>query len=206
MTFLVPGPAFAGAHKSAGTDTSARPGGGYGAMYGGGHRGGPDGMGMMPRMGEKLGLTDPQMQELASLMEIYRPRFSELRERGEANRKQLLAMAPDDPGYSALTDAVSEEAGRTAAELVVLMAELQANAYGLLTDEQQAKYLELRVSMRERMQERRAAMGEGGGKKGRHRAHHGGHHARHGEDHVCEQGKDGVCPHRPQADDAKPDD
>lgn len=179
--FIAYGSAQAGAHRS---------GAGMGSQ------GGPEGMDMLAKMGEKLDLSDPQAQELGSLMEIYRPRFEELAKRGKANRKDLLAMAPDDPRYSALTDEVSAEAGRTAAEVVVLMAELQVNAYSLLNYEQQAKYRELRASMPERMQAHREAMRNNKG-KGHHGKHHGGHHGKHGEGQMCEHGEDGVCPHHP---------
>ena len=161
--------AQAGAHKSgADGDSGAR----HGRHFGGGRPGGPGGMGMMPGMGKDFGLTEDQKQEMAALMGIYGPRLKELRERGDAKRKELMALAPDDPAYDDLTEEVSKDVGKAAAELVVLLAEMQANAYGILTDEQQAKYLELRASSKERMQEMR-------GKWGERRKHHRGKHGKH---------------------------
>ncbi len=103
---------------------------------------------------DKLALSDAQKQDMASLMRIYQPRFKALRERGAADREALFAAAPDATGYAALTDAVSIEAGRTAAEVVVLMAELQANAYALLTPDQQAEYRAMKVKAWEKAQEK----------------------------------------------------
>ena len=196
-TASLSGPVFAGAHKSAADGCPA--GQAECQKPGGRHYGGPgamgEGMGMWPRMGDKLGMSEDQKLELTALMQIYGPRFKELGERGEAQRKELMAMAPDDAGYSKLTESVSEEAGRAAAEVVVLLAELQTNAYALLTPEQQAKYMEMRSTMRERMQERRAGMGEGG-------MRYRGHHRKHGDGHVCEHGKDGSCPYKSDGKDA----
>jgi Spy/CpxP family protein refolding chaperone len=113
------------------------------------------GMGMLPRIGEKLGLSEAQKTDLAALLEMYRPRFKEIAARGKEDRAALLAMAPDDSDYAELSARVSQEAGQAAAEVVTLLAELQGTVYALLTPEQQATYLELRASREERMQNRR---------------------------------------------------
>jgi Spy/CpxP family protein refolding chaperone len=113
------------------------------------------GMGMLPRIGEKLGLSEAQKTDLAALLEMYRPRFKEIAARGKEDRAALLAMAPDDSDYAELSARVSQEAGQAAAEVVTLLAELQGTVYALLTPEQQAEYLELRASQKERMQNRR---------------------------------------------------
>ena len=163
----------------------------------------------LDRMTRQLKLTDPQKQEMAALLEIYAPRFKELKQRGDEARQQLMQMAPDDPGYAELTKTVSEEAGRTASEVVVLLAEMQSSAYALLTPEQQERYLKMRETRQARFKAMRERYREGGGaRKGGHGYGHGGHgkgHS-HGEDHVCEHGEDGVCPHHPDGkkSDAKP--
>ncbi len=99
-----------------------------------------------------LRLNETQKQELASLMGIYGPRLKELRERGAADRRALLLATPDAPDYRALTERVSSETARTAAETVVLLAELQANAYALLDPDQQATYQRLKEQAAERRQ------------------------------------------------------
>jgi len=153
---LLTGVAYSASHE---LSPSASPSGhGY---KGYGHHGmskgmGMDGgMGMLPRMGEKLGLSEAQKTDLAALLEMYRPRFKQIATRGKEDRAALLAMAPDDSEYAELSARVSQEAGLAAAEVVTLLAELQGTVYALLTSEQQATYLELRASQKERMQNRR---------------------------------------------------
>ena len=123
-----------------------------------GKPGGAGPMAMFKRMGEELALTEPQKLELAALMEMYRPRIKELAQRGQESRQALMAMAPDDPAYNTEAAQLSEQAGASAAELVTLLTELQANAYALLTAEQQATFMAKRVEMRERMEKRKAEM------------------------------------------------
>jgi protein CpxP len=190
LVLLLSGTAFAGAHTSS-------PGGGHGS----GHGPGGMGMSMMPKMAEKLGLSEAQKQDMAALVEMYQPRFKAIAARGKADREALLAMAPDDPAYGELTASVSQEAGLAAAEVVTLMSELQGNVYALLSTEQQAKYLELRASQKAKMQEhrdrRKECMSKDGapeGCMGQHKGMHEGMHKRHHKN--CE-GEE--CPHHPPA-------
>jgi len=149
-----------------------------------GMAGGTGAMAMFKRMGEDLALTEPQKQELAALMEMYRPRIKELAQRGQESRQAIMAMAPDDPAYNMEAAKLSEQAGASAAELVTLITELQANAYALLTTEQQATFMAKRVEMRERMEKRKAEMEarrEAGEPGYGHGFGHGmGHHPRKG--------------------------
>lgn len=129
--------------------------------HAGGHDGmhhfGGEGFSGVEGMGDSLGLTDNQKQDLASLIQIYQPRIKELLERTGQSR-ELLAMAPDDPNYSLETAKLSQLAGATAAEMVILLSELQSNAYALLSNEQQERYMELRAEQRQRMEQCRAEM------------------------------------------------
>ena len=127
--------------------------------------------------GDELKLNTTQKQEFGSLMQIYGPRLQEIRKRGQDSRKRLLSMAPDDPDYSKLTDQVAKDASKSAREVVVLLAELQSNAYALLTPEQQQKSSEFRQKIMKRLQTARKRGGKGmrrGG--GQHRKHHHGKH------------------------------
>jgi len=123
-----------------------------------GHSSGAGPMAMFDRMGEQLALTEPQKQELAALMQMYRPRIKELGERGQEDIRVLMDMAPDDPAYNKQADELSKQAGASAAEMVALMTELQANAYALLTTDQQATFLRLRAEQRQKMEQRKAEM------------------------------------------------
>jgi len=93
-------------------------------------------------------------------MQVYGPRLKEIAERGQAGREALSQMAPDAAGYDASVAAVSEEAGSAATEVVTLLAELQANAYALLTEEQQAEFVAMKVKARQKMEEMRAKRAE----------------------------------------------
>jgi Spy/CpxP family protein refolding chaperone len=149
----------------------------------GAHRGGSDGsegsgkgpgnMRHMQKMGSKLDLTDTQQQDFIALLDMYKPRFEEIIKRGKPDRDTLLEMAPDDSGYDAQVKKVSDEAGKSAAETVTLLAELQGLVYALLTSEQQQTYLELRAKQRSKMQR------------------HKGKRGKHSKGHKCGKGKKG---------------
>lgn len=114
-----------------------------------------------------LELTEKQKQEFATLLQLYQPRVTELRKRGEAARQQLLSTIPGAIEYSALVDEVAAEASRTAGELVVLLSELQSNAYALLTPAQQSQWQELKLDLRPALLEKR--MSQRGAKQERWR-------------------------------------
>jgi len=104
---------------------------------------------------EKFALSETQKQDMAALMGIYMPRLKALQERGQSDRDALFSAAPDAAGYTTLVDKVSGDAANTAGEVVVLLAELQANAYALLTKEQQAEYRALKVKAKDRAEQMR---------------------------------------------------
>jgi len=114
---------------------------------------------MRERM-DKLGLSDAQRQEMVSLFGIYQPRFREIVERGREGREALLMATPGSGEYNSLIGKVSVEASASAGEVVVLLSELQANAYALLTDEQQEKYQALKAEARAKAAEKAAAKRE----------------------------------------------
>lgn len=118
------------------------------------------GMDALHKRMEQLDLSDSQKQELAALLRMYQPRFKDLQKRGAAGRQQLFRTAPGAPEYSALVDEVAAEAARTASEVVVLLGELQSNAYALLTPEQQQKWQTLKLDGLERYKQRRQQWSE----------------------------------------------
>jgi hypothetical protein len=158
-----------------------------GSVLAGGHTGGGgmqmhggEGMGIPPRLAEKLDLTNQQQQDLVALMGLYGPRIKAIAERGKADREALVAVAPDDAAYGELSARVSQEAGLAAAEVVILLTELQTNLYALLNTDQQAKYLAMRTDMQQRMQERRESW-----QQGDRPGHHGKHSGKHGDGEQC---------------------
>jgi Spy/CpxP family protein refolding chaperone len=178
---FVMSPVYAGQHAQAEANTKSEHCEQHAKHHGNAHgkRQG-DNAGMF---GAELKLSGTQKQEFASLMQIYGPRLQEIRKRGQDERKRLLSMAPDDPDYSKLTDQVAKDASKSATEVVVLLAELQSNAYALLTSEQQQKSGEFRQKILERLDTIRERGGEGmrrGG--GKHRMRQQGKH-KGGSDH-----------------------
>jgi Spy/CpxP family protein refolding chaperone len=122
------------------------------------HTSGVNGIGTFESMSTEMALTDVQKQQLAALLEMYRPRIKELAERGITSGQAIFDIAPDDTSYNARAAELSQLAGATAAEMVTLLTELQSNAYALLTDEQKAEFLEMRAEQRQRMAAKRASM------------------------------------------------
>jgi hypothetical protein len=160
----------------------------------GGHQAGgmPGEMRHMERLGQKLDLSEAQQQDFAALLGLYQPRFMELAKRGEAERKALIAMAPNDASYNEMVARVSQEAGLAAAEAVVLLGELQGTVYALLTSDQQARYLQLRDEQQQRMQNMRDKSAGG-----RPMMHHKGHH---GDPEQCDGKHEGeACPNHPKS-------
>jgi Spy/CpxP family protein refolding chaperone len=162
-----------------------------GGHLGGGSAGGSGELRLMEKMGADLNLSENQKKDFAALLELYRPRFEEIARRGAADRKQLLILAPDAPDYTVLAEKVSAEAGRSAAETVTLLAELQGLVFALLTTEQQQTYLRLRAERRAKMQEHREKMKSGD------------YH--HGKQCDCAGHADGsYCPHHDSTDTSSP--
>jgi Spy/CpxP family protein refolding chaperone len=122
------------------------------------HMSGMSDIGMFERMSTEMALTEVQKQELAALLEMYRPRINELAERGMTSGQAMFDIAPDDTSYNARAAELSQLAGATAAEMVTLLTELQSNAYALLTDAQKAKFMEMRAQQRQKMAAKRASM------------------------------------------------
>jgi Spy/CpxP family protein refolding chaperone len=142
------------------------------------HMGGGTGIDMFERMSTEMALTDVQKQELAALLEMYRPRIKELAERGMTSGQAMLDIAPDDAAYNSRAAELSQLAGATASEMVTLLTELQSNAYALLTETQKTEFLEMRTEQRQKMAAKRASMQErheSGDMTGTKRFEHGMH-------------------------------
>jgi protein CpxP len=97
---------------------------------------------MLDRMGKELALTDAQKQKVASLQDAQMPKMQQIMQ------DNSLTM---DQQRSKMDQARKDQ-------------EMQIKA--VLTSEQQTKYDEMQKRMRERMQQMRAAMGNGNGPMG----------------------------------------
>lgn len=101
---------------------------------------------MMTHWAEKLDLTGQQQSDIQIIMSDYAVRFRDLARLGKETAGKLLQTAPDDPQYRAMTDEASAMAASSAAEVVVLLAEMRAKLYSVLTLEQRERLKELRQS------------------------------------------------------------
>ena len=93
--------------------------------------------------GDELGLTGQQRTDIQIIIADYMPRYRDLAELGRDTAKDLLNMAPDSPDYVDATQKASATAASSAAELVILLSEMRAKLYAVLTAEQRAKIHEM---------------------------------------------------------------
>lgn len=130
---------------------------------GAGMDGGFGGMGMHPRMLERmadeLGLSEAQRTKVKGLFEAARPGMEQLRERGRKNAERLRAAKPGDKNYDVVVAEVSRDAGEAVSQMVRDAAKLRAQVWAEFTPEQRTKLDAMQAKMRERMQERRERMG-----------------------------------------------
>lgn len=107
-----------------------------------------------------LGLSPTQRQDIGELVRLYADQLGRIARRGEAARAELLALSPLDPDYDTLTNQVSQGAAAAAAAAVNTLSELQRQAFLLLSNEQQDRFLELRARRRAEARARLAEMRE----------------------------------------------
>ncbi|MEN8126790.1 MAG: Spy/CpxP family protein refolding chaperone [Planctomycetota bacterium] len=148
------------------------PRGGHGPRGGGygGHPGPSGDMGgfLLGRLADKLELTEEQRAEIKAIMEGTQPEAQEAREAVGEAMKALHEATAD--GTEAEIVAAGKAVGDAMTEQALLRAATMKQIKEVLTDEQLAKFEELKAEMRERMQQRRE---EGGPRQGGKR--HGGH-------------------------------
>jgi len=106
------------------------------------HRDGQTPENMMQQFFDELGLTGQQQADIQIITSDYAERFKDLAKLGRATAEELMNLAPDDPSYRDQTDEASALAATSAAEMVVLMAEMRAKLYAVLTIDQRAKLQE----------------------------------------------------------------
>lgn len=108
--------------------------------------GGPEAHEM--HFGYGLDLTPEQERAIQDVRAAYRPRWKELRARGESIRAQLTALSPDEADYATASQVASQNAATLAADVVLLASQMRADLHALLTAEQRAQ-------LHQQMQERR---------------------------------------------------
>jgi Spy/CpxP family protein refolding chaperone len=120
---------------------------------------------MLDRMATDLNLTASQQQELKGVFESARPEMQQVRDRARQNAEKLRAAQPGSENYAAVVSEVARNAGDLATRAVTNGAQLRAQVWGILTPEQRQKLEALqtqrRTAMKERMEKRREARGDG---------------------------------------------
>lgn len=118
--------------------------------------------GAMREFSADLGLTAQQKTDIQIITADYAERLRDLARLGRTTADGLLAMAPDDPAYRAKTEEASALAASSAAEVVVLLAEMRAKLYAVLTPDQRALLAEKRAEVRRRIEQKRRQDPAGG--------------------------------------------
>lgn len=115
--------------------------------FGGGHR--------FERMAEELNLSAEQKTQVEQIMQASRPQMKELRQQLMEKRRALMALARQGYDEAQVTQQ-AQQVGDLVEQLTVLATRTGAQAYAVLTPEQQAQ-LEARMQeRRERHAQRRA--------------------------------------------------
>lgn len=108
---------------------------------------------MMQQFFDELGLTGQQQTDIQIITSDYAERFRDLARLGRTTAEELMSLSPDDPTYRDKTDEVSALAATSAAEMVVLMAEMRAKLHAVLTDQQ-------RTTLREKIEQKKRELEE----------------------------------------------
>jgi protein CpxP len=117
---------------------------------------GPGGpmMGMLPRIGRQLQLTDAQRDQLRAIAATHRDEWKALADRARAAHDALRAAVTADTVDENLIRAKSADAAAVEADMAVARARAHAEFVQILTAEQKTKLKELQTQMANRAQGR----------------------------------------------------
>jgi Spy/CpxP family protein refolding chaperone len=119
---------------------------------------GPGPMGLLRMFGPRLNLTDAQREQLKSIAEAHRTEWQSLAERGRTARRALADAVTADTLDEGLVRAKAADVAAVEVDMAVASARTYAEAWQILTPEQQAQAKQLRTERQNRMKERRGAM------------------------------------------------
>ena len=156
----------------------AVPGALFAQGFFGGHghgRGGPDGMFghggagfLLGPMGDAIGLTDEQRDQIEAILEQARPAMDELREQARAARDAFQSSQQPGEFDEAAARQFAQSQAQLHSEMMVQGMRLRAQVHAVLSPEQQAKLEQMRDRRQERREQRgkRRGGGAGGGTGG----------------------------------------
>ena len=114
-------------------------GGPGGADGPGGFRGAGGPMGMLPRLGRDVSLTDAQREQVKAIAESHREDWKALTDRSRTARMALNAAVTADPVDEVLIRQKSSEVAAVDADIAVARARARAEVVRILTPEQKEK-------------------------------------------------------------------
>ena len=154
VTLLASTLGFAATAAHAGESCDKRGGHGYSNHEGGKHfgkRGGRHGDGrMMKRMTKKLNLTDAQQAELKTLREAQKEEHKALREEMKALRTEMQALDTTSADYQSKVAVLADKKADLDRKKFIQRSEARQKFEAVLTDEQRAKYKELKAKRKSR--------------------------------------------------------
>jgi Spy/CpxP family protein refolding chaperone len=114
------------------------PGGPGGPDGPGGFRGPGGPMGMLPRLGREIALTDAQQDQIKAIAESHKDEWKGLADRERTTHMALMAAVNAEPLDEALIRQKSSEVAAVDADMAVARARTRAEVFKILTAEQKA--------------------------------------------------------------------
>src|SRR6266702_7088534 len=120
---------------------------------------GPDGpLGILRMLGPRLNLTDAQREQLKSIADAHKDEWKALGDRARAAHEALSDAVMADTLDEAAIRARAADVAAVDADIAVASAHARAEAWQILTPEQQAQAKQFHTDMKNRMRERRGAL------------------------------------------------
>ena len=107
-------------------------------------------MGLLPRLGRELQITDAQRDQLRALADSHRDEWKALADRMRTARQGLMAAVTADSVDETLIRQKSADVAAVEADMAVARARVHGEVLQILTAEQKAKLKELQTRMQNR--------------------------------------------------------
>jgi Spy/CpxP family protein refolding chaperone len=116
---------------------------------------GPEGaLGILRRLAPRLGLTDAQQDQIKNIAQSHRDEWKALGDRARAAHEALRAAITADTLDDALIRAKSADVAAVQADIAVASAHARAEAWQVLTKDQQTQAKQIQSEMMNRMKAR----------------------------------------------------
>jgi Spy/CpxP family protein refolding chaperone len=115
-------------------------------------------LGILRMLGPRLNLTDAQREQLKSIAAAHKAEWTALGDRARAAHEALRDAVMADTLNEAVIRTKAADVAAVEADLAVASAQARAEAWQILTAEQQAQAKQFQTEMKNRRKERRGAM------------------------------------------------